>query len=244
MPAPAAPLYFRIQETLRTQIASGRLGVGAKLPSESALAETFATTRMTVRQALAQLAFEGLIVRRMGSGTYVADRPVEGRIETLRIQSFEAQMEAAGERVTFRLIGFEVEPADAAMAQSLGIEPGETLYRLRRLRLVKGEVIGFEDRRMVARIGAAVSAAALATESAVAMVERALGTPLGGMSVSVGALPAKPKIARRLGLQRGSPVLIRTHTFFDQSGQAVLAGESVYRGDKYRFVYRFGRAGT
>jgi GntR family transcriptional regulator len=244
MPNSAAPLYVRIQETLRAQIASGRLGVGAKLPSESELAESFATTRMTVRQALAQLTFEGLIVRRMGSGTYVADRPVEGRIETLRIQSFEAQVEAAGEHVAFRLIGFDAEPADAATAESLGVDPGTIVYRLRRQRLVKGEVIGFEDRRMLARIGAAVSAAALATESAVSMVERALGAPLGGMSVSVGAVPAKGDIAKRLGLPRDAPVLLRTHTFFDQAGRAVLTGESAYRGDKYRFIYRFGRAGT
>src|SRR6185436_17036752 len=61
MPRDTTPLYERIQEMLRTQIASGRLAAGERLPSETELAESFATTRMTVRQALAKLTFEGLI---------------------------------------------------------------------------------------------------------------------------------------------------------------------------------------
>jgi DNA-binding GntR family transcriptional regulator len=34
---------------------------------------------------------------------------------------------------------------------------------------------------------------------------------------------------------------VRSHIFFDQAGRPILAGESVYRGDKYRFTYRFGK---
>lgn len=240
MPTATAPLYWRIQEMLRAQIAAGQLGEGARLPSESALAESFETTRGTVRQALAQLTFEGLIVRRMGLGTFVASRTVESRIEAQRPRSFEEQMEESGASVAFRLIGFERQPAAAAAASALGLAKGAPVYRLRRLRLVEGEVIGLEDRSMLERIGAGIPAAALATRSAVAMAEAALGTPLGGMTVSVGAIAAQGETARLLGLRRGAPVLVRSHSFFDQAGRAILAGESVFRGDKYRFTYRFG----
>src|SRR5215813_5491042 len=87
-----APLYFRIQEMLRSQIVAGKLSEGTPLPSESELAETYGTTRGTVRQALAQLTFEGLIVRRVGLGTFVGGRRHESRIETQRVRSFEEQM--------------------------------------------------------------------------------------------------------------------------------------------------------
>jgi DNA-binding GntR family transcriptional regulator len=72
------------------------------------------------------------------------------------------------------------------------------------------------------------------------MAELALGTPLGGMTVSVGAIAAQAEIAHHLGVRGGSPALVRSHTFYDQAGQPILAGESIYRGDKYRFTYRFG----
>lgn len=243
MSVPTTPLYFRIQEMLRAQIASGRLAEGGRLPSESELAESFETTRGTVRQALAQLAFEGLIVRRMGLGTFVAERPVESRIEAHRPPSFEEQMEELGARVGFRVLAFQAEPPSAAVAATLGLPADRTVYRLRRLRLVDDEVIGLEDRSMPERIGTAIPASALVTRSAVAMVEAALGTPLGGMTVSVGAAAAPAATAHELGIRRGSPILVRSHAFFDQAGQPVLTGESVYRGDKYRFTYRFGRGG-
>jgi DNA-binding GntR family transcriptional regulator len=240
MPPPAVPLYFRIQGALRAQIAAGAFGEGARLPSESELAEKFATTRGTVRQALAPLMFEGLIERRKGLGTFVASRPVESRIEAQRPHSFEEQMKAAGAQVGFRLIGFDAEPASSSVTTALELTPDTVIYRLRRLRLVEGEVIGFEDRSMLERIGASIPASSLATQSAVAIAELALGAPLGGMTVSVGAIAVRGETARHLGLRSGSPALVRAHTFFDPAGRPILAGESIYRGDKYRFTYRFG----
>ena len=244
MPVPTTPLYFRIQEMLRAQIASGKLGEGVRVPSESELAESFKTTRGTVRQALAQLTFEGLIVRRVGLGTYVADRPVESRIEARRVRSFEEQMEEMGAHVGFRVLAFDREQASAAVAATLELPAEAAVYRLRRLRLVEGEVIGLEDRSMPEHIGTAIPASALVTRPATRMVEAALGTPLGGITVSVGAMAADARIAHELGMRRGSPVLVRAHVFYDQAGKSVLTGESIYRGDKYRFTYRYGQGGT
>ena len=243
MPVPTTPLYFRIQEMLRTQIASGKLAEGGRLPSESELAESFETTRGTVRQAMAQLTFEGLIVRRMGLGTFVAGKRVESRIEAQRVRSFEEQMEDMGARVGFRVLGFDRETASAAVAAALKLPTGAPIYRLRRLRLVENEIIGLEDRSMPERIGTAIPASALVTRPATTMVEAALGTQLGGITVSVGAIAAEPETARELGVRRGSPVLVRAHTFFDQAGKPVLIGESIYRGDKYCFTYRYGQGG-
>jgi GntR family transcriptional regulator len=240
MLTPPTPLYFRIQEMLRAQIAAGRLREGGRLPSESELAERFRTTRGTVRQALAQLTFEGLIIRRMGLGTFVGRASIESRIEAQRPRSFEEQMEETGADVSFRLLSFETEPVTSATAAALNLNASDFVYRLRRLRLVDGAVIGLENRAMLESIGSAVPAAALTTRSAVAITEAALRTPLGGMTVSVGAVEAGTETARLLGLRRGNAVLVRTHTFFDQIGHPVLAGDSIYRGDKYRFSYRFG----
>jgi DNA-binding GntR family transcriptional regulator len=235
------PLYVRIQELLRTQIASGRIAAGERLPSETELAERFSTTRMTVRQALAQLTFEGLIQRRVGLGTFVAEGPVESRIDAQRVPSFEEQMEETGVRVGFRLLGFDHEAASPAVAATLGLDADAPIYRLRRLRLVRGEVIGLEDRSMPERIGSAIPAGALLSRPATRIVEAVLGTPLGGMTVSVGALVASAQLARDLEVKRGSAVLVRSHTFYDQDGHPVLTGDSTYRGDKYRFTYRYGR---
>ena len=239
----ASPLYFRIQQMLRDKIAAGALGAGARIPSESELAAQFATTRSTVRQALAQLTFEGLIVRRAGQGTFVARPRVEGRIAAGRPGAFEEQMEAAGKQISFRVLGFETQAASAEVAATLAIAKGTLVYRLRRLRLVDGEIVGLEDRSMLESIGRSIPASALTTRSAIAMTEAALGTPLGGVTVTVAAEKARVQIARLLGMRVGSPLLTRAHVFFSKDGAPIVTGTSLYRGDKYRFTYEFGRIG-
>jgi len=157
------------------------------------------------------------------------------------VRSFEEQMEETGAHVTFRLLAFNVERASASVAAALELPAASEIYRLRRLRLVEGEIIGLEDRAMPERIGAVIPASALVTRPATRIVEAALGTPLGGMTVSVGAMAAPADVARELAVRRGSPVLVRGHIFFDQQSRPVLTGDSVYRGDKYRFTYHYGQ---
>src|SRR6202044_91480 len=65
-----------IAEELRREIVGGARGPGAKLPPEGELAERFGVHRNTVRQAVAALAAEHLVVSRRGSGTFVAEHTV------------------------------------------------------------------------------------------------------------------------------------------------------------------------
>jgi DNA-binding LacI/PurR family transcriptional regulator len=67
------PKYDTVKEYLRTQIVQDTIPFGSRLPSETELMKRFAVSRTTVRQALAELASEGLVERRQGSGTYRVD---------------------------------------------------------------------------------------------------------------------------------------------------------------------------
>jgi DNA-binding LacI/PurR family transcriptional regulator len=69
---PTVPKYRQIFETLKESISSGDYRVGQRLPSESELGKTFAASRLTVNRALRELQLGGLIVRRVGSGSYVS----------------------------------------------------------------------------------------------------------------------------------------------------------------------------
>ncbi|MGO4302568.1 FadR/GntR family transcriptional regulator [Cupriavidus sp. RAF12] len=70
-----ASLPSRIAQTLRDDIAAGRFAAGGRLPAESALAETFDVSRPIVREAIALLKADGVLVTRKGSGAYVSDTP-------------------------------------------------------------------------------------------------------------------------------------------------------------------------
>ncbi|MCA1300435.1 MocR-like pyridoxine biosynthesis transcription factor PdxR [Stappia indica] len=73
-PAHAAmPLHARIQRAVRQLILDGVLGPGKSLPASRALAKSLGVSRDTVEAAYAQLHAEGFIVRRVGSGSFVAE---------------------------------------------------------------------------------------------------------------------------------------------------------------------------
>lgn len=69
--------YVEIIEGLRSDITSGRFQPGVRLPTESELVRRFAASRMTVVKAVQLLQREGVLVRRRGSGTYVAKEPAK-----------------------------------------------------------------------------------------------------------------------------------------------------------------------
>ena len=67
------PNYYRVEKYLRDRIQSGDLKPGHPIPTESQLSQQFGISRMTVRQALSRLVFEGLIERQRGRGSFVAE---------------------------------------------------------------------------------------------------------------------------------------------------------------------------
>jgi DNA-binding GntR family transcriptional regulator len=74
------PVYRQLARILRDQIRTGELRPGAALPSEAALSQTFGVGRDAVRDALASLRNDGLVITTRGLGTFVrepaADRTV------------------------------------------------------------------------------------------------------------------------------------------------------------------------
>lgn len=231
------PIYYRIEESLRNRIAAGEFEDGKPLPSETALAREFRTTRGTVRQALAPLVFEGLIVREVGRGTFVSRRRVESRLDTSVQQSFEEQMESKGSKVALQVLGFAPVPAPANVAEKLELGRGEPVYRLERLRLVDGAVVALEIRYLVAALGARLSREAVERQPAVALIEETLGTPIATMALTIRAAAATRDLSRKLQVGRGSPLLVREHTFFDLDGRRILWGEAIYRGDTFQVSY-------
>lgn len=77
-PQDGQPKYKFIFESLRQSIISGEYKAGARLPSEGELERRFGVSRMTVVKAVRQLQQLGLVVRRVGSGTYAASGPDRG----------------------------------------------------------------------------------------------------------------------------------------------------------------------
>ena len=75
-----SPVYIQIHNQLRENIENGHWKVGQKIPAERELAAEFGVSRMTLRQAIQTLVDEGVLERRVGSGTFVASRKVQDKM--------------------------------------------------------------------------------------------------------------------------------------------------------------------
>lgn len=75
----ATPLYQQIENYLRENVLSGGLAADTRLPSSRELAQELGVSRITVKNAYADLESDGLLVSREGSGTYVARLPAPAR---------------------------------------------------------------------------------------------------------------------------------------------------------------------
>ena len=129
------PLYLQLASLIRRCISSGLLKPGDHLPSEAELCRHFTISRSTVRQALKELEEQGLILRRQGLGSFVAEPKLYRRSEN--IYSFTSEAAAMGRKPGSRLLSFEVlrPSAEIRRLMEIGDESVE-VYRFTRIRLV------------------------------------------------------------------------------------------------------------
>jgi GntR family transcriptional regulator, transcriptional repressor for pyruvate dehydrogenase complex len=104
-------LSRRLFEQLAEQIKSGRFAPGARLPTEQALTQTAGVSRTVVREAVAALRAEGLVITRQGVGAFVSAEPQRApfRIEPERLQSLADVLNVMELR-----LGVEIESAGIA----------------------------------------------------------------------------------------------------------------------------------
>lgn len=137
-------LSAHVAASLRSQILAGDIGVGQKLPTESQLTKAFGVSRTVIREAVANLAADGLVESRQGAGIFVCERPA---------MAFASITQDIGMKISHALnvievrMGLEIESAGLAAqrrnaAQEAAIQ--EAFFEFDRL-LAMGEATGRSD---------------------------------------------------------------------------------------------------
>jgi GntR family transcriptional regulator len=131
------PLYRRVVDALRRDIADGRYAVGDRLPTEDELCRGFGVSRHTVREALRALRDDGLVASRQGAGTTVMRR-VARPLYTYAVSSLEELLQYATE-ARYEVDKSGVVVADQALADRLGCAVGQRWLRVEGFRYMAGE---------------------------------------------------------------------------------------------------------
>src|SRR2546429_1812062 len=124
------PLYFQLAQHFESAIRSGALKVGARLENEVQLAEMLGLSRPTVRAAFLYLANKGLVVRKRGAGTVVANERIDRNVE---LTSLYDDLVASGRMPATRVLKAEVSHASDQVAQALQVPERTLVMSLERI---------------------------------------------------------------------------------------------------------------
>lgn len=223
------PLYMQLARNLREQISNGMLHPGSAVPSERELCEMAGLSRVTVRKGIGQLIDEGMLVRRQGSGTYVA-----GRIEApgARLSSFSDDTRSRGEDPGVVWINRAYSRPTSEEAAVLDVAVDASVVRLSRVRLAGGEPLAIEHAVIPAEF---LPNLEYLGDSLYQALERHGCRPVSGTQ-RVRASLATPTEAGILCIGQACEVLRIERTTMTTAGRIVEFTRSVYRGDRYEFV--------
>lgn len=237
------PRYALVARELLGQIAAGRYDRGALLPTEQALCERFGVSRITVRAAMRELETRGLISRHPGVGTRVeATAPVERFVHAA--DSVNAILQYQDD-LTFKLIETREVEADGALAESLGVPPGQALVYAEGLRVRKGEpplclaqlhfpvMYGSIARRLGGHRG-----------SIALLLEREFGERVAEIRQVIDAENLRAHEARLLDASARDAALLVRRWHLGADGRLLLAATSLFPKGRYAYALRMRREGA
>ena len=232
----SSPIYLQVARLLAQTIREGGYKPDEALPSERLLAETLNVSRVTARSAIDQLVEQGLIIRKRGSGNYIApllEQPLS------RLTSFSEELERRGYTPSSRWLNRTVSVAMTDEQLTLGLSPGARVARLERLRLADDVVMAYE----VSILPQSVIADPMAVEGSLyEHLTHIRQAPARALQL-IRALNAQPRLAEQLGVPDRQAVLFITRIGYLESGQAVELTHSYCRSDYYDFVAEMRREG-
>jgi GntR family transcriptional regulator len=233
------PLYYQLESVLREKILSGEFAEGEQLPTDNELIEQYGVSRITVRQALASLASEGLIERIQGRGTFVSRRKtIKG---TIRLTGFLEDLMAMGIETKVKVLEFSQVKATVNVARQLQASVGDSIYQIKRVRYVKSTPYSYIVSYVPQEIGKRLSREELAAGSLLKLLEDKLKIALGEAFQVINASLADAHVARILQTRVGAPLLEIERTVYSVGGEPVEYVRTLYRSDLYCYTVKLVR---
>ncbi|BCL72961.1 putative UbiC transcription regulator-associated domain protein [Vibrio nigripulchritudo MADA3029] len=211
---------------------------GMRLPSERELSKRFDVARETLRRCLLDLEAEGRIIRKVGAGNFVADRP---ETKQLSLRSFSEEMLAKGLKPTSRIISTETLSAGAKISQMLNLSPSELVYKIMRVRYANEQPMAMETVYLPCNLLPGFSPDRLSTESLYTILENDYQLSLNQADQFIEATVVEPKEAALLNVAPYSAGLLIERKMIATDDTPIEFCKTLYRADKYKFEVQIRR---
>jgi len=231
------PLYVQLKNAIKEKIESQTLLPGMKIPSEIYFTQKFGVSRIVISQALKELAYEGLVYRNRGKGTFVSEPKITQDF-VQRLIGFNQDTAEKGMIPKTKVLEKRVINADSELSKILRINIGDEIIRITRLRyLVKNNDIPnhLSTTNLPLKLCPKLLDVDLTNQSLYSFLRNEYQLFISKGFRVIEAIPADEYQAKLLEIKRGTPLLkLRSVSYIDD-GTPIEYYESVYRGDKVQF---------
>jgi GntR family transcriptional regulator len=232
------PLYLQLKHLLASRVTEGLLQPGDALPSERQLCEEFGLSRTTVREALRELSIQGLIRTVPGRGAFVAIPQFDLTVG-ISLAGFTRDVRCEGMTPSSRLLGAELIMSPTPnLIEVMGLQPGDGVVRLKRLRLVNDVPLALHTVYLSHRLCPQILQHNLAEESVFQLLRDEYGLRLTQAEEQVYATLADQREMELLNLAYPAAVLRAERTTFLDTGGVIEFSLATYCGEWYRLSMR------
>ena len=226
-----APSGMRKHEIVRERVLDLLEGLssGSAIPPERELCERFDVSRVTLRRAVDDLVRDGVLSRRQGSGTYVAQPKLA---QALSVRSFSQDMRQRGLEPSSQVLSVERVPAGPRLGQRLAVSPADPVVRIRRLRLADGEPLGLETASVPAALAPGLEEADLEGSSLYEVLARDHGIAIASGSQEIEPTVINEEESLVLDAPLHSPAFLFRLTTRAGDGTIIEFNRSIFRGDR------------
>ncbi len=226
------PLGIQVYNAIRAQIANGDFPTGGRLPSESALAETYGVSRVTVREALRLLQQDLLIRSVHGRGHFVLPSASLVETQVTELESVTELMSGRGYAVETRVVSMGELPA-GEYAAPLQVDSGEPVIRLERVRSTDGTPMIYSVDLFPARYAEGAEDA-LRDGGSLLETFAAHDVDIAYCNAAISAA-SLPRAAQRAAEFPKIPFVLMEQTNFTRDHAPALYSLDYHRGDKFKF---------
>jgi GntR family transcriptional regulator len=226
------PLYYQMFTILRDHVLSGEVSIGAKLPTEFELAESFGVSRITAKRALDDLAAAGLVERRRGRGTHVihhaTPKPLRGPLTGLL-----KNLEILAEATDVKLLRFNRTVPPAPVRALFKLDAEEVMVHAIRVRSRAKTPFGYYT-SWTRTDHPQFNEANLAVTSRLVLFKRCR-IEMARVDQTLSAVSADAVSALHLKVSPGTALLSLERQSFDAAGRLIDLLNIQYRPDQFRY---------
>jgi len=233
------PVYYQIKQIIKTWILNRDYNAGDKIPSENELAEKFGVSRLTVRQAIAQLVQEGFLISKRGGGTFVTQNDALISRFSLEFTGFMDDLFYQISKSKTKSVQMHRIPAPKWVKAKLELPDQEReCIQIKRVRFLDDKSFAFTVNYLPVEIGKKLHEKDLYRKPLLHILEQDFGIEFTEAFQIIQASFADQEVSEQLGIVSGSPILFVERIMYTKNARPVELVQSSYRGDLYKYIVR------